>query len=195
MDDPPLVRAHRVHLDGLLVPDRILGGQVGPAAQGLALAPAIAGRVDRDPLALLAAAEGGLVAEQLDRVDRLAVAADQQADVLAVDVGADLVLALLDRDRGVQAELLDDPLEQRPNPLGRLLGQHRGLRIPALLRPRGESRRAWPAGTYRRRLRLRGGGGGGFAARTSSGVGTAGRGQTKWITVCCPICQRPLAMK
>ena len=118
------------------MPDRLLGGEVGPAPQRLALAPAVAGGVDGDPLALLAAAEGGLVAEQLDRVDRLAVAADQQADVLAVDVGVDLVLVLLDRDRGLEAELLDDALEQHANPLGRLLGQHRllGLDSPSATR-------------------------------------------------------------
>jgi hypothetical protein len=32
-------------------------------------------------------------------------------------------------------------------------------------------------------------------ARTSSGVGTGGSGQTILITPCCPICQTPLAMK
>ena len=106
--------------------DRVLGGDVGAAAQRLALAAAVAGRVDGDPLALLPAAEGGLVAEQLHRVDRLAVAADQQADLLALDVGVDLLVALLDRDRGLQAEILDDALEQRPNALRGLLGQHRG---------------------------------------------------------------------
>ena len=57
------------------------------------------------------------------------MAADQEADVLALDVGVDLVLALLDSDRRVESELLDDALEQHPNPLGWLLGQDRGLRF------------------------------------------------------------------
>jgi hypothetical protein len=123
------------------------------------------------------------------------VAADQEADVVALDVGVDLVIALLHSDGRVQPELLDDALEQHPNPLGWFLGQYRGLRFhPSFSHARSLGARGRRR-TYRRRFRFRGGGGGGFAALTSSGVGTDGNGQTKWITVCCPICQRPLAMK
>ena len=81
------------------------------------------------PLALLATPEGGLVAEQLHGVDRLSVAADQQADVLAVDIGVDLLVRLLDGHGRLEPELVDDALQENANSLCRLLWQHRLLRL------------------------------------------------------------------
>ena len=86
VDDAALLGAHRVHLDHVVAAQRLLGGAVGAALERLAAALAVAGGVDDDPFALAQAAEGGLVAEQLQGVDRLAAFADQQAVVvLALD--------------------------------------------------------------------------------------------------------------
>ena len=189
MDDAPFGRSHRVHLHRLAVPDGVLGGQVGAPAQRLALAAPVARGIDRDPLPILPAAEGGLIGEQLDRVDGLPMPPDQQADVLTLDVGVDLLVALLHCNRGLQAEVLDDPLEQDPHPLGGRFGQHRSGGLSSV------SHAGSLGANYLRRLRFRGGGGGGLVARTSSGVGTAGNGQTIRITPCWATCQTPLAMK
>ena len=73
------------------VADRVLGGDVGAALSVSRLALPVARRRRRvTRLRSWSAPEGGLVAEQLHGVDRLAVAADQQADVLAVDARRDL---------------------------------------------------------------------------------------------------------
>ena len=67
-------------------------------------------------------AEGRLVAEQLQRVDRLAAAADQQPVVLVADDGRlDALLALIELDLTIEIELVEDALEQHGNPLTRLL--------------------------------------------------------------------------
>ena len=50
--------------------------------------------------------------EVLDRVDRLAVAADQHAEVVALADRAELVLTLPDRDGALHADLAHDPLHQ-----------------------------------------------------------------------------------
>ena len=92
---------------------RLLGGAVGAALEGLAAALAVAGGVDDDPFALAQAAEGGLVAEQLQGVDRLAAFADQEAVVVvALDRDGDAVVVLLDLDLAVEVELVEDALDQ-----------------------------------------------------------------------------------
>ena len=111
--------------------ERLLGGAVGAGDQHLAAALAVAGGVDDDPLALAHAAEGGLVAEQLQRVDRLAALADQQAVVvLAVDDGVDPVVVLADLDLTFKVKLVENPLDQLPHPLGRL---RRPIPVPSLM--------------------------------------------------------------
>ena len=57
---------------------------------------AVAGGVDHDPLADAGPVDGDPVGEVLDRVDRLAVVADQQTEVIAHEVGADVLVVLLD---------------------------------------------------------------------------------------------------
>ena len=52
------------------------------------------------------------VGDVLDRVDHLAVAADQQPEVVALEVGADLLVVLLDVHAGLDADAGDDLLEQ-----------------------------------------------------------------------------------
>src|SRR5262249_19867173 len=151
VDDAAIVRGHRVHLDRLPMTNRVLGGHVGAAAERFALPTAIARSIDGDALAVLPPAERGLVAEQLHGVDRLSVPADQQADVLALDIGPDLLVALVNRDGGVQAEFLDDALEQRSYSLCRLFRQQ--LRLARLHSSFGHGRslgarpRAWSLAT------------------------------------------------
>ena len=90
----------------------------------LAAPLAVAGGVDGDPLALALAAEGGAVAEQLQGVERLAAAADQDAEVvaLALDPAEDPLLVLLDLDLGVEVEGVGDLLEHGGHPARRVSG-------------------------------------------------------------------------
>ena len=140
--------AHRLELDLLAGLERPLGGAVGLALDHLAAALAVAGGVDPDALAVAAPAEGGPVADQLHGVDRLAAAADQQAEVLAVDPCRDLVRRSPRR---------------RPRPRGRARrrsrrGSHLDPR-PRLGSPRAAARslaalllvRRWRRGRRRRR--------------------------------------------
>src|ERR1700742_3003015 len=106
VNDSALLGAHRVHLDQAAVAERLLGCPVGPALERLAASLAVARRVEQDALALAHAAEGGLVTKQLQRVDRLAPFADQQAVILAADDGgSDPLAVLLDLHIAVEVEL------------------------------------------------------------------------------------------
>ena len=83
--------AHRLELDRLgrsAAPRRRRGR---PSVQRRLAAVAVAGGVDDDLLALLWPRERGPEGEVLDRVDRRAVLADQQAEVVAVHRRPDLV--------------------------------------------------------------------------------------------------------
>src|SRR5207247_883093 len=70
-------------------------------------------RVEKDRLPILCpTAIDDRVRGVLDRVDGLAVLADQQSDVAARDGGGERLLVLLDREPGVHADLADDSLQQ-----------------------------------------------------------------------------------
>src|SRR5688500_17611113 len=99
VDDLPLDRGHRLELDPLPRGRGLLGhSQRERVERGLA-AVAVAGRVDHDRHALvIAAPKEDRVREVLDRVDRLAVAADQHPEVVALTDDANLLVALLDLD-------------------------------------------------------------------------------------------------
>src|SRR5882757_2926554 len=71
VDDATLLGAHRVHFDDVVVGEGLLGGAVGTALARLAAPRAVAGGVDDDAFAVAQAAEGRLVTEQLQGVDRL----------------------------------------------------------------------------------------------------------------------------
>ena len=122
MDDAALLGAHRVHLDDPVGAQRLLGGAGGAGGEDLAAALAVAGGVEQDPLALADPAEGGLVAEQLQRVDRLAAAADQEpVVVVAADDRFDRLVVLGDLDIALEVELVEDALDELAHPLRRLL--------------------------------------------------------------------------
>ncbi len=80
----------------------------------------VTGGVDHHPLPLLDPAKRRPVAEQLHRVDRLATAPDQKAHVLPIHPADDPLGVLVDLDLAVDLERVDDPLEDRPHPLGGL---------------------------------------------------------------------------
>jgi hypothetical protein len=63
------------------------------------------------------------------------VAPDQEPDLLALDLAADLAIVLLDLDIRLELEFGDDPLEHRPHPLRRLRRQPAGA-VLGLLRHR-----------------------------------------------------------
>ena len=123
MDDAALARGHRLELDLLARLQRPLGGAIGLALDRFLAALPVAGGVHDHALSLLEPTECGPVAEQLHRVDRLAAAPDQQAHVLSLDAADDLLRVLVDLDLGLDLERVDDPLEDRPHTLGRLVRQ------------------------------------------------------------------------
>ena len=157
------VARHRLELDLLAGLERALGGAVGLALDRLAAALAVAGGVDRDALAVAAAAEGDPVAEQLDRVDRLPAAADQHAR------GPRPRCAPRSRPRARrrrprrQVERVDDLVEHGLDPLDRVLGEKLLAHAPSLIcasslsrRGRGRCGRFFAFGLLgRRRLRHR----------------------------------------
>jgi hypothetical protein len=88
------------------------------ALDRLAALLAVARRVDEDPLALAVSGERGPVAQELDRVDDLAAAADDDSEVLALEATRDLLGVLLDLDPRLEVEGVGHALEDRPHALG-----------------------------------------------------------------------------
>ena len=124
-------------------------------------------------------AEGGLVAEQLQRVDRLAAPADQEAESSSPSIAArDLLVVLVDLDLGVEVELVEHPLDDRADPLGRLVRRVVGssLRLPLPVRSSF--------------FFFRGGGGGGFAASPPRASASLAPGRSAGPRYCWPIVQR-----
>lgn len=129
MNHTPFLSAHRVHLDQAAVRERLLGGPVGPALERLAPPLAVAGRIDDHPFALAETAEGGLVAEELESVDRLPPFADQEAVILlALDREQDPVIVLVDDNLAVEVELVEDSLYEVLGALGGIVGPVIALR-------------------------------------------------------------------
>ena len=82
MHDLPFDRGHRIERDGLGVPCSALRGADREGFERCASPCAIARRIDDDLLAVVGmTAEHDRIRQVLDRVDRLAVAADQHAEV------------------------------------------------------------------------------------------------------------------
>src|SRR5829696_6593205 len=121
VDHAALLGAHLVHLDSAVAVEGTLSGAVGAGDENLPAPLAVAGGVEHDALALAHAAESGLVAEQLQRVDRLPAFADQQAVVvLAADDDVDPIVPLLDLNLTFKVKLVEGLLDQLPDPLRRL---------------------------------------------------------------------------
>ena len=112
VDDFALERAHRLERDGPAVVDGGLGRLVGGGPQRHSSSLAVAGGVDDDPLAGSLAAESDPVGDVLDRVDRLAVVADQQAEVLSDELAGNALLVLMDAHLSIDAGVGRNPLQQ-----------------------------------------------------------------------------------
>ncbi len=122
VDDPPLLCTHRVQLDALAVAKRLLGGTIGSRGQRLTTPLAVSRRVDHNPLSLPQAAKGRLVGEQLQSIDRLAPFADQQpVIVVAINGSSDPVVLLANLDLAIEVKLIENALNNLPNPLRGLL--------------------------------------------------------------------------
>src|SRR4029077_4041391 len=95
-------------------------GAVRASHQDLATSLAIAGGVEHDAFALTHAAEGGLVAQQLQSVDRLPSFADQQPVVVfPADDRVDPVVVLAHLNLTFKVKLVKDSLDELSDPLGR----------------------------------------------------------------------------
>src|SRR6185312_727294 len=123
VDDAALLGAHRIHLHNAAVGQRLLGGAVGAALERLLAPPTVARGIDDHPFAIAQTAEGGLVAEKLQSIDRLAPFADQEAVVVfADDRDDDPVVVLLDLHVAIEIELVEHSLDQLAGALGRRIG-------------------------------------------------------------------------
>src|SRR5215212_3046073 len=130
--DLALRRAHRLQLHRAVELQRLGRGAVGHPVKRALAALAVARGVDRHLLALALPPVGGAEDDVLQRVDRRAVLPDQETEVVAVDGGPDLLVALVDVHGRVQPERVHDPGNDRPNPLGGLLRDRPGDRAPGL---------------------------------------------------------------
>ena len=115
----PLRGAHRVELDRAVVCKRLLRGAVGACDQQLSALLAIPGRIEHDPLALTHPQEGGLIAEQLQGIDRLASFSNQQAIALIVtlDHEFNLLVVLMNLNLTLEVKLRKNALYELLRPL------------------------------------------------------------------------------
>jgi hypothetical protein len=119
--DAALLGAHRVELNALAVAKRLLGGPIGARGQRFAAPLPVAGRVDDNPLALPHSAKSGLVGKQLQCIDRLPPFPDQQSVVvIATDGSGDPVVLLANLNLATEVKLIENALNNLPNPLSRL---------------------------------------------------------------------------
>ena len=144
-----------------------LGGIVGVGAQRLGTTLAITVRVDHYPHLGWPVVEHDPLREMLDRVDRLSAAADEQADVLALQAALQHALGLVDLDLHIEAESVGDLRKQVLEHLHRIVLVRRG-HIAVVL---DVAHRRLPE----RFFFLRGGGGGAAPAPANdSGAGEVG---------------------
>ena len=111
MHELALDRRHRVEADGHAPGKRLVGGSASDAGQGLGAALAVARCVD-DRLLLDALAVEDRVGEVLQRVDRLALLADQHAEVGAAAGRRDRLVRLGDAHVHADTERVAGQLEQ-----------------------------------------------------------------------------------
>ncbi len=137
--NPPFLSAHRIHLNSDVALQRLLGGTVRSRGEHITPSLAVARGIEHHPFAVTQAPKGGLKAEQLQRVDRLAAFADQQPKViLAGNDGLDPLIVLPNLNLTIKVKLVQDPLHKLPNPLSRLLRPFRLATHAQHLMPAGE---------------------------------------------------------
>lgn len=112
VDEPPLAGGHDDESDRSGEAHRLVCGLCGLTDQRLPTACAVALGVDDDPTLFPEKRGHGTLGEVLHRIDRLPVASDEQAELLAVQRGLEGAVILDDLHRGVEGERLDDPLQK-----------------------------------------------------------------------------------
>src|SRR2546423_5544562 len=121
VDDLPLDGGHGLEGDALAAPRGAVGASGRKIVQHDAAALPVAGGVDDHVLLeVREAAADDRVGEVLDRVDRLAMPADQDAELTGGARRGDRLLLLLDLDAAADAERTADAVEHRPDPCSRL---------------------------------------------------------------------------
>ena len=112
MNHPALPGRHRVEFDLVTAGDRLLGSAPGALGDHLFALLPVARGVEYHPLAFADPLKGGLEAEQLERVDRLATAADQQAVVVfAFDCRGDRLVVFFDHHGSIEFQLVEHTLD------------------------------------------------------------------------------------
>jgi len=112
VDDLALERAHRFQRNRAPIVNRGRGSLICRGSERDSPALAVAGGIYLNPLASLDALECGSVGEVLDCVDRLAVMANQQTQVVAEVLGTDALRILAHVDRRGDAHIFGDPLQE-----------------------------------------------------------------------------------
>src|SRR3954454_13276666 len=112
VDEPALRRAHRVQRDGAPEPQCVVGRAVGLAAQLLRAALVIAFGVPLAEPPLTRGRRDHAHRDVLDDADGLAVAADEQPEILAGEPAPHELAVVLDADLGIEAERIGHLLEQ-----------------------------------------------------------------------------------
>ena len=118
MDHMALIGVHRLERDVPAVAGDLACDLLGQALQRLLALEAVALGVNVDAHALVLAAVDGIVGQMLDRVERLAPAADEDAEVLAHEVDQIGIIAGVDGVRhGIGAHVLEKALDEDLNAL------------------------------------------------------------------------------
>ena len=123
--DPPLRRGQWIEIDGLPAAHGLIRRIVRVGAERLGAALAVSVRIDHDPYRRRSLRKHDSLREMLHGVDRLAVAPDEQADVVAVQATGQHAIALQDLHLRVELEILNDhssPTQVVTN-YGTLIGQ------------------------------------------------------------------------
>src|SRR5947209_6394086 len=119
MDDPPLGSAHRLELDRPPKAQSVVRGLIGGPPKRRFAALAIASRINHHHLPIAEATERSARSEVLQRVNRRAMLADQQPEILAADDRTDLLVALAHLDGRRQAKGASNALDHLPDTLCR----------------------------------------------------------------------------
>ena len=118
MDHMALIGVHRLERDVPAVAGDLACDLLGQTLQRLLALEAVALGVNVDAHALVLAAVDGIVGQMLDRVERLAPAADEDAEVLAHEVDQIGIIAGVDGVRhGIGAHVLEKALDEDLNAL------------------------------------------------------------------------------
>jgi hypothetical protein len=125
---PPLLSAHRIHLDRVPSTQSLLSSSIRPRSKRLPAPLAISSRINDHPFPLSQPPESRLISQKLQGVNSLPPLPDQQPVVLIpINRGRNPVILLGNLDLTVKVQLIEHPLDKLPNPLRRPLRPILGL--------------------------------------------------------------------